>query len=168
MMEYLQETDSKIVFNQPGDVWVEFPDITVNETVGRNLYTRYFPLFQESSIVKRAFEILEYTENPDVAREAKILLSQIQDVLQNLQIFGFDLDYLPELKAFNVDDGSVLLEWVLSDFRLGFSLEIDPQESGWYLVTNRKLGEISASGYISKDNNNSLILWLINFLLANT
>ena len=39
--------------------------------------------------------------------------------------------------------------------------ETDPREFGWYLVSNKKLGEISASGYIMGIEIKNLIIWLL-------
>ena len=38
---------------------------------------------------------------------------------------GLDLIYLPRLNAFNLEDGSVLIEWKFNDFRIGFGVELN-------------------------------------------
>ena len=168
MTYYVQETDSRIMFPYPNEVRYSFPVKPVNETLGGNLNIRFIPVPNESNLIKSAWKVIRQIENQDVAREAKKLLLLIQDTITNFQQFRFDISYLPQLQAFNVDDGSVLLEWIFNDFRMGFSIEPNPQDSSWYLVTNRNLGEISASGYTSNININIniLILWLLNFVLA--
>ena len=78
------------------------------------------------------------------------------------------MGYLPSLQGFNVEDGSILIEWIFGDFRIGFNIEPNPNDSGWYLVSNKNLGEISASGYTSGIEIKNLILWLLNFILSNS
>lgn len=46
------------------------------------------------------------------------------------------------------DDGSILVEWIDHDFRVGFSIERILSESSWYVVSNSTLGNISECGYL--------------------
>lgn len=164
-LEYVQETDSKVIFPMPErllDSTIE----PINETTGE-LTINYFQVPESTSLVKPAWDITQKTTNPEVAKEARKLITIIQEMVSSFQEVGLDLCYLPPLHAFNVEDGSVLIEWIFPDFRIGFTVESDPEESGWYLVSDKKLGEISASGYISNMNIERLILWLLNFILSN-
>lgn len=166
MIEYIQETDSKLIFpirEIPFNLPIE-PEI---ETTG-GLTTFYFEVPESTSLIKSAWDSIQKTPNEEIAERAKKLLTIIQEMISSFQEVGFDLCYLPPLRAFNVEDGSVLIEWIFTDFRIGFTVEIDPEESGWYMVSNKKLGEISASGYISNINVEKLILWHLNFILSNS
>ena len=75
---------------------------------------------------------------------------------------------LPPLKFHWLEDNSALIEWIFKDFRIGFSIEPDIEESGWYLVSNNNLEEISASGELDFKNLESLIVRLLNFALENS
>ena len=105
---------------------------------------------------------------PQVADEAGKLLSIVQKVVTSLERLGLDLSYLPPLRAFNVDDGSILLEWTFDGFRIGFSAEPNPHDSGWYLVSSKDLGEISAFGHTSTIDAEKLVMWLLSFALLNS
>ncbi len=55
---------------------------------------------------------------------------------------------LPVLHVYNLDDGSILIEYSFSNLlRVGFNIEIDQQNS-WYVVSKEVLGGITACGYI--------------------
>lgn len=166
MIEYIQETDSKLIF-PIREIPFNLPIESVIETEGESI-TFYFGVPEGTSLIKFAWDTIHKTRNDNIAKEAKKLLIIIQEMIESFQEVGFDLCYLPQLRAFNVEDGSVLIEWIFVNFRIGFSIEIDPVESGWYLVSNKKLGEISASGYISNINIDKLTLWLLNFILSNS
>jgi len=195
MIDYYQETDSKVIFALPYELstyseitsgfgsssssekyearteqLLTYPPSTEpsNETTGGSLIRCFFPIPEDSSLVRGAWDTIHQTENQQVAQEARRLLSIIQEMIASFQRFRFDLGYLPPLQAFNVDDGSVLIEWIFSDFRIGFSIEPNPEDSGWYLVSNKNLGEISASGYTSNIDIKTLVLWLLNFALSNS
>lgn len=169
MIDYYQETDSKVVFVLPHEPTYRIPIEPVDETTGGSPNVSFSPLLESSSLVRPAWDAIRQTENQEVAREARRLLSVIQEMIVSFQQFGFDLGHLPPLRAFNVvDDGSVSIEWILSDFRIGFTIEPNPEDSGWYLVSNKNLGEITASGYTSNIDIKTLVLWLLNFILSNS
>jgi hypothetical protein len=167
MTAYYQETDSKVVFALPR---VAFP-LTIkptNETTGSALHAYYLPIPIESGLFRSAWKVVRQLLNQEMAKEARKLLTTIQDIVISFQQSRFDLASLPLLNAFIANDGSMYFEWTSSDFRVGFSIEPDPSESGWYLVSNKKLGEISASGYITGIDIKNLIVWLLSFVLSNS
>ena len=63
-----------------------------------------------------------------------------------------------------LDDGEVSIELIFDDFRIGFSVDPDPVESSWSLVTKAgRLGFVHAYGYLFVLNPQALIGWLIQF-----
>ena len=76
--------------------------------------------------------------------------------------------YLPPLKLKFNDDGSVLIEWIFRDYRVGFSIEPILDESSWYLVSNKNLEELSSSGDLKAKEFESIISSLLPFVLMNT
>jgi len=164
---YCQETDSKIIYILPRES--AFPPAEPpNKTVSGRPETRFLSLREGSSLIRLAWDNIHQTGEEEVAKSARELLLIIQETISDFQGFGFDLGHLPPLQAFNVDDGSVLIEWIFSNFRIGFNIEPNPEDSGWYLVSSKNLGEVSASGYISNINISPLFLWLFNFALSNS
>jgi hypothetical protein len=139
-----------------------------NVTNGGKLNLRFYPLTMGSNLLNPARQVISQIKDTYLAKEADKLLAVIQEMIMLLQRHGNDLSYLPPFRAFSVDDGSLLIEWTFTAFRVGFSIEIDPKDSGWYLVTNKSLGEINASGFISDANLKSIIPWLFGFVLLNT
>ena len=79
----------------------------------------------------------------------------------------FDAAQLEAPFATTLDDGSVLIEWIADNMRIGFGVELDPAESGWYLVTKPELGNIGASGVLEGLDLGWLATWLIAFVSAN-
>jgi hypothetical protein len=55
----------------------------------------------------------------------------------------------------------IFLEWALSKSRLGFNLEIDANESGWYLLIEKADGQLLREwGYLTDFKAKSLVLCL--------
>ena len=139
------------------------------ETIGGSPFGKYILQCRDSlDWTRTAWNAIRQAENREVARVARRLLYTIQQVLLLLEQLGLDLHQFPPLHALNVDDGSILIEWIFADFRIGFSVEPEPEESGWYLVSNGNLGRIGASGYTSNVNVKALVLWLVSFALSNS
>ena len=114
-----------------------------------------------------AWNAVEQVENKNVADGARRILWILSDTSLTFQSRGVDLDPLPQLHAFAVQDGSLLIEWIFDDFRVGFSIEPIPSDSSWYLVSNEKLGDISVAGHISQHESETqiLMLTLLNFVI---
>lgn len=168
MSVYLQETDSKSIFQIPDEVIkYSFSFLQENQTTGSSIHHNFFPVTIEANIIDGAFNTLKQFQNQEIVKIAKNLLFTIQKIVNKSQQYGIDLYYLPPLHTFPVDDGSLLIEWIFEDFRIGFSLEQNKSESSWYLVTNPKIGEISASGYLSNGDNEKIVIWLLNFIHVN-
>lgn len=168
MISYIQETDSRIIFPLPSEINPLFPVEHKDETLGGRSSLQFLPLPIEHSLIRPAWKVVQQTANQDITNEARRVLLLIQETITTFQHLRFDLGYLPQLQAFNVDDGSLLIEWIFDDFRVGFGIESDLHESSWYLVSNASLGEISASGYTSRIELRTLILWLLNFVISHS
>ena len=72
-----------------------------------------------------------------------------------------DTSKLPPVRAFEPEDDSLLIEWIFPHHRVGFSIESDRQESGWFLVSDKSAQSINAWGYLPDEN----IEWLMSWLL---
>lgn len=167
MTTYYQETDSKFVLVSPRDSF-PLPVKPVNETTGSAIHTYQFPAFREPGLFQNAWRVVRQLRDREMAKKAEELLVTIQEIVVSFQYSQPDLTYLPILNAFQANDGSVYFEWASNDFRVGFSIEKNPSESGWYLVSTKKLGEISASGYIMGIEIKNLIIWLLSFVISNS
>lgn len=127
---------------------------------------RFLPLSVQY-LTTPAWSAVGQVENKNVADGARRILWILTEISLTFQNRGVDLDRLPQLHAFSVQDGSLLIEWIFDDFRVGFSLEPIPSESSWYLVSNAKLGDISVAGHISQHESETQILMstLLNFVI---
>jgi hypothetical protein len=170
MTTYLQETDSKVVFAlRKEDGYPTTPPELQNETYGGSWKNvRFIPFAGGENPFREVWILVRRLGDQNIAEGAERLLQTLQEIIGSFQQFGFELAHLPPLHAFLVDDGSILLEWIFPDFRIGFSFEPSLEDSGWYLVSTKKLGEISASGYLSGIDLSRLVMWLVNFVLSHS
>lgn len=167
MNALLTGTYSMLVFPIPNEVKYYSYFLHQHQTGDSFFELNYFPLTMETDLTNGAHAVLDQIRNIKLVEEARKILFLIQKVIKKFQQFGLELSYLPQIHAFSVDDGSILLEWIFPDFRIGFSIEQNNSESGWYLVTRKKLGEISASGNLADVDTQGVVIWLIDFVLAN-
>jgi len=69
---------------------------------------------------------------------------------------------LPPIHAFTPEDGSLLIEWTATHWRIGFSVEQDTKDAGWYLVSDELAGNIRAYGNLAGVD----VPWLVKWALA--
>lgn len=128
-------------------------------TASSGISENYLDILAERPITKQANDFLKNIDNRALVVQAEIILAIIQrEVIKaNTSI------ELPPIAAFSGEDGSLLLEWIFPDFRIGFNLEVDDKDRGWYLASKPTAGGIIASGFLDGVNLPSLITWLISF-----
>ena len=143
MTSFLQDTDSQS-WPEEG---LSFSSSDVTSGIEGQANT--FRLRGKSDPVKRAIGILPQIENPRVAEQLGNLLSIIDVVVNRIvEQEGIDLSSIPLLHAHVEEDGSVLLEWVFQDFRIGFNIEPNPNDSGWHLLSGKNLRNKTESGQL--------------------
>ena len=159
MTNFLQETDPQS--------WPEegFSFSLSDVTLDIEGQADTFRLRGESNPVKQARKIIPQIENAEVAKQVDRLLSFINKIVNIAEQKEVDLSHIPPLHAYVEEDGSVLLEWVFPNFRIGFNIESNPDNSGWHLVSNKKLGDMTASGQLA--NMGEITILLLDFILSN-
>ncbi|MCP3959109.1 MAG: hypothetical protein GY719_14760 [bacterium] len=63
---------------------------------------------------------------------------------------AFDVANAPDLHLVEEDDGAILIEWAFADRRLGFSIEQQPEDSGWYFVLSNDSSERYEAGRLDQ------------------
>lgn len=150
MITYAQETDARAIFQVP----VRWPSVLTwradDETEGGDSLSElgYFVSPFRSEALVAASALARRLGPTAVGNQARLLLSAIREAISVMRLLGLDTDHIPQMHGHVVEDGSVLFEWILPQSRVGFSLEQDPGQSGWFLVTSEQLGGISGSGFL--------------------
>ena len=167
-MSYIQETNSVTVpppLSEDSLFILDHLDDR-DETYSGRPDLRFSPLSVQNLIIP-AWNAVGQVEDEKVADKARRILLIIEETILIFQSNGVDFGHLPHLHAFDVQDGSILIEWIFDDFRVGFSIEPIPTESCWYLVSNEKLGDISVAGDISQNGfeTQNLMSKLLTFVI---
>ena len=113
----------------------------------------------QRSELNQAKESLPHFTNQELAGQAGKILDRLQNALNKM-----NSGKLPPIHAFELEDSSILIEWMLPHQRMGFNLEVNPQESGWFLVTDASASDIQAFGSLSGANIDWLLEWLLQVL----
>lgn len=117
-------------------------------------------------------------ENPEInlaTNKSKIVqhylgvfLSSFERILVNTRILYKLSNNFPPIIIKWIADNSLLIEWNYNDFRIGFSIEPNIKESGWYLVSNENLGEYSESGVLDFNRIDTILSKLLIFAISNS
>jgi len=163
MTNFGQDTDSHPGQDSSSDipVRIELRDVTTGTSEG----ARSLSFLGESNPVRKARTVIPQIENTAVAEQLDKLLLMIRKMIEIAQRERPDLRDIPPLLAHIDEDGAVLVEWIFPDFRVGFNIEPNPNESGWYLVSNKKLNNFTVSGQLG--NMDAIIRTLLRFILPN-
>ena len=116
-----------------------------------------------SFVTLPAREVARTFPDERIAKDAQHILEWIRVAINRQSYLGA----LPPIRAFTAEDGSLLIEWIFDDFRVGFSLEQNQEDSGWFLVSKPEKGGIAASGSLVKAKARNIISWLVNFVINN-
>lgn len=168
-MNYIQETNSIIVpLPLSEDSVFNLDHLDDNDETYNGRLDLRLPSLSVQNLITPAWNAVGQVEDQRVADEARNILLMIEKTILISQSRGVDLEHLPQLHAFDVQDGSILVEWIFDDFRIGFSMEPIPTESSWYLVSNARLGDISVARNISQEefNTQNLMLKLLAFVIS--
>lgn len=109
---------------------------------------------QETLVTKSAREFLKTYPNQEQEKQARMVLSKIEDLLGN-----YDVSEFPEIGIFSGDDGTLGMQWDVADTTLGIGIDPAIDESYWFLLSGEKDKDIRAKG--SLRNMDILIPWLI-------
>lgn len=159
MTNFLQDTDSQSW--DEGESSSSLSDVTL----GIEGQPDAFKLRRESNPVKQAREVIPQIENADVAKQLDSLLLIINAIVNVIDQKRMDLNCIPPLHAYVEDDGAVSVEWIFPDFRIGFNIEPNPDDSGWHLVAGKSLGDKTESGQLMDMPN--IVSRLFSFILSN-
>ncbi len=129
------------------------------ETRGE-LPSEFVLYFSKQDLFLPLLKTLEKIDDEEILTKANEILSAIKIEINNLD----DISKIKPIYGFISEEGSLLIEWIFKDFRIGFNLDHDSKESSWYLVTLPSIGEINASGYLTNVDIPSLVKWLTTFL----
>ena len=135
-----------------------------NETVDRGFKKRFIA-DEVYRIVKPVLEGVGEMKAGNVAKQAIDMVSDIVDLIINLQSANVDINRIPPLHAVALEDGSFLIEWIFSKYRVGFALERKKRDSIWYLVSTIE-GNVEASGPLSGTDYKKMLAQLILFVFG--
>ncbi len=137
-----------------------------NETLGGKFRLTYVSN-EIRRIIDPTLKALSETKNPEVSKEVNELIYTIIDIILELNKSKFDVSNIPPLVATNLEDGSFLTEWLFTNYRIGFVIEVNPKESIWYLVSRSGSSDTNLSGSLV-DYKKELLTQLISYVTANS
>jgi hypothetical protein len=140
---------------------IKLEDVTTGTSGG----VRVFSFWGEANTIGKARSIIPQIKNAAVTDQIEKLLLTIRNFVRILQDATGSVINIPPLRAYVAEDDAAVFEWIFPDFRVGFNIEPNPEESGWHIVSNEKLDKITASGPLG--NMDATIQTLFAFILRN-
>lgn len=167
MKTLVHETDSPNV--ETPSVTIKFgpPDRKADDTYARYRETGELDLGFETRSLESVLKLELGLDNSAIAQSIRGVLSLIVETLEAYRNETTELPPLPPLLAYRVSDGNLLLEWFHEHYRIGFVIGPSVKESSWYIVSDKTMGSLNASGLLSGEGLRGTIMSLVRFVLVN-
>ena len=95
--------------------------------------------------------------------------SQTVEILSLLDenIKMFSNESIPPIYLSELEDNSVIVEWIAQPFRLGFNIEKDRNETGYFLVSDKLAGGVRQLGNLNGLDLDTVIKSLLILIIGN-
>ena len=114
------------------------------DIINSKIFTNY--LFNE---INMKFNKIEDNNIKQIIKKICIVLEKNINKYSN---FEESIDLLSPLKINEIEETSILIEWIFKNYRIGFVIDKKIDESSWYFVSNKELNEMNISGDLNEKN----------------
>ena len=120
-------------------------------------------------VLSRLYETVASLSNPDVKKYTINVLDTLNKSLLNINNYNNLSNYLSKLNVIEQTDLSALIEWNFQNFRVGFSIEPDLNESSYFIVSEDKsIGSFVADTKKVGSEINIAIEKIVEYVIRNT
>lgn len=160
--------NNQLTYNNNNNFSFINPSINVSTKSFRNLYKEYIEtLPMNLNVFNRIQEHIREIDDQAIQNVVIQFVTRFNYVLKELVDSKVVYNALPPL-SIDTDEDTAFLEWIFKDFRIGFSLHKNENQSTWFLITNRNLEEITVFGDLYNDDKFSTIKRILDYVLENT
>jgi len=107
---------------------------TVSSSFEGNFTVRYVPPVNIDIFPVQLTKMLNSLSEYNVQRQACEIVYSLYRILNDLMSKEQFTNYLAKLHITEQEDKTGLIEWNFEKFRIGFSIEPDPNKSGYYFI----------------------------------
>lgn len=121
-------------------------------------------------VFTRLSKAVDSLSNIDVKNYTITILEALNKALQNINNYNKNIsNYLSKLNVIEQADLAALIEWNFQNFRVGFSVEPDLNESSYFIVSEDKnIGSFKANSEKVGLDKDIAIEKILDFVLKNT
>ncbi len=168
MTSYNQETDSKKTQRLPRHFEYSASGTFSNQTYGGDSILDSISIPSSSDFMQGSWQFIRNIEATEHSEQSKELFSALQDIVSKSIDINIEVRDFPKFHSYYIGEDSIIYEWIFDNYRVGFSIEIDEDESSWFVVTDKDLGDIRATGLLTHRDIQTLLHELIHFVLFRT
>ena len=129
------------------------------DIINSKIFTNY--LFNE---INMKFNKIEDNNIKQIIKKICIVLEKNINKYSN---FEESIDLLSPLKINEIEETSILIEWIFKNYRIGFVIDKKIDESSWYFVSNKELNGMNISGDLNEKNIDQIVEVLLNVVMRN-
>ena len=125
-----------------------------------------------SQEIRRIFEpiqsALQKKSIASINKQVEYIVLQLMQSIVLLPKFKIDITNIPSFCATYLEDGTFLMEWLSTNYRIGFVIDENPKDSIWYLVSKGETTDSNDSGNLSGDDMDDIIIRLVSYVAINS
>ena len=158
-MPHTEETFNSLPGSRPFDVMP-------NRTFGSSPNLEYAPIASQTTALDEA--LIAARDLPSGSQREQV--AKIVDLLRQslLRWTAIDSPMPLSLHSSVLPDGALIIQWATPQFRLGFNLEENEEDSSWVLVTAPELGGNVSSGSLRDDEIRNIVFGMTRFVAENS
>jgi len=150
------------------DTVEQFSGNTITPTIERTFLADFYYQKMPSNIdvTSKAESKIHQLHNESVRKQVSDLL----DIIKNNLMIALDMPIrLPKISLTKLEDDSALIEWNFENFRFGFSLEPEENESYFYVINmDERKKYFKSESYPLGTNREKILSNIICFVVENT
>lgn len=154
-----QKTKSDLAEDQPGQA---------DSSTGATFLGTPPNVFTTTNIIKELSEDFDKIKTPQMRDLFLSLFQSLQNHLVEYTSQNNDTSHFPPIHIKILEDESILIEWIFTDFRINFSIEPEIDLTSWLLFSNDNLENESGSGFFNAQNIDVVNDALFTFIIKNT
>lgn len=140
---------------------------TTNSYSGIEPYKTVLP--SNINVFSRIYSNILKLEDPEVTKQVHQVLLNLYLSLQKISKYQSIENYLSRINLVQMEDKTALLEWNFEDFRVGFNLEPDKNDSSYFIVSqDKRVGHLLANTQKIGADLWKIVEKIVEYVLENT
>lgn len=137
-----------------------------NSTFGRAEPLKYLPKSSETASLDSASMVIAQLPGGELKDQVHEVVNLVRGALLRWQAADHPIVIAVHMTV--AEDGTVLIEWASPEFRFGFNLEEEQEDSSWFIVSSPEFGGLVQSKRLVRSEIPGIVEQMARFAAENS